>query len=58
VKKGIRVTVENLETGEKESREIRNDWMVICDGEYDVHSINKYANGTAQITVKKLHDPA
>lgn len=32
VAKGIRVTVEDLETGETESREFMDDYAIICAG--------------------------
>jgi 5S rRNA maturation endonuclease (ribonuclease M5) len=50
---GITVTVLNHDTGESESRTIKDDWIIICDGAYDVSHIQKYSNGTVILTLKK-----
>lgn len=49
----IRVTVEDLATGEKESADILDDYILICAGSYYQDGIQVYANGTHVITVKK-----
>lgn len=48
----IRVTVEDLETGETASREITNDVVVICEGNRYVDGIQSHANGTQVYTIK------
>lgn len=50
--KGTRVTCEDLETGETESKELRNDWMLVTDGTAYVHHITRHANGTVILTIK------
>ena len=50
---GSRVTVEDIETGEKETKVIKDDWIVVCDGRYYPSNFTTYANGTAVITVKR-----
>lgn len=51
--KGIRVTVKDLETGEEETREITNDYLILTAGDYYVAHINAHANGTHVLTVKR-----
>jgi hypothetical protein len=48
----IRVTVEDLATGEKESLEIMDDYILICAGSCYQDGVQMYANGTHMITVK------
>ena len=50
--KGIRVTIEDLETGESESREVLNDYIIICQGTCYVSAEQMWASGTHQLTVK------
>lgn len=50
---GTEVTCRDLLTGESETQTIKNDWIIICDGAYDLHHVSSYANGTAVITVKR-----
>lgn len=54
--KPIRVTVEDLETGETESREMRDDYVLITAGRHYVASINKYPTGTVVLTIKVEND--
>lgn len=49
----IRVTTTDTETGESESIEIEDDWVLTCAGDYYLHHVTKHANGTAVITVKR-----
>lgn len=53
VKRGTRVTAVDLDSGESETVEIENDYLVICDGDRYIDGIQVYANGTAVITVKR-----
>ena len=50
--KGIRITVEDLETGETATREIWNDYFILCAGNHYVDGVTKYGNGTTQLTIK------
>lgn len=50
--KGIKVTVEDLETGEKDTAEILNDYIIITAGTCEVANMQVHANGTHVITVK------
>lgn len=51
--KGIRVTVEDLETGETETKEFVDDYLLICAGSrYLAHANHYPGNGTAVLTVK------
>ncbi len=53
-KKGIRVTVEDLETGEKESQEIDNDYIVVTAGDCDVTHTQDYPkSGTHILTIER-----
>jgi hypothetical protein len=51
--RGIRITVEDLETGDKEKFEITDDCCIVVAGTYFVDSIFMHANGTRQIIVKR-----
>lgn len=50
---GTRVTATDLATGERQSVEITNDYVVITDGDRYIDSAQIYANGTAVVTIKK-----
>lgn len=51
--KGIRVTVEDLETGETSSAEIMDDYVLVCAGTCHVGGMQDYpTSGTRVITVK------
>lgn len=53
---GIRVTVEDLATGEQEQQEIpADDYMIICAGSCHVAGATEHANGTQQLTIKGRH---
>lgn len=50
----IRVTVEDLESGESQSKEIENDYILVCAGNYYLAHANEYPrSGTVQLTIKK-----
>ncbi len=49
---GIRVTVEDLATGESESQEIHDDYVIVCAGSCHVAHVNAFGNGTHVLTVK------
>lgn len=49
----IRVTVEDLATGETETEELRDDYIIVCAGSCHVAHINSYPQkGTHVLTVK------
>lgn len=48
----IRVTVRDLETGEEESCEVADDYVLVCAGSAYVYHTNAHANGTHVITIK------
>jgi hypothetical protein len=49
----FRVTVEDLETGEKESIEVsEDDYILNTFGSCYLDGINQYANGTVQLTIR------
>jgi hypothetical protein len=51
---GIRVTAEDLETGEKETQEITDDYVIITAGSCYVDGIQTYpGTGTHVLTVKR-----
>ncbi len=50
--KQIRVTVTDLETGESESQEVSNDYVIVCAGSCYLDGTQAYANGTHVLTVK------
>lgn len=50
---GIRVTVTDLDTGDSESTEIENDYVLICDGTAHLcHTQVTTKGGTHVLTVK------
>lgn len=51
---GIRVTIEDLATGEKEVKEITNDYLVVTAGDHYVSHTNWYPrSGTTQLTIRR-----
>ena len=51
--KQIRVTIEDLQTGEKESVEIADDYVLVCAGTCEVTNTQVYpTRGTHVLTVK------
>lgn len=51
--RGIRVTVEDLETGEKQSRDVPpGDYFLATTEPAHVAHINTFANGTHVVTIK------
>jgi hypothetical protein len=48
----IRVTTEDTETGEKDVKDITDDYVIVCAGRHYVHHIQKHANGTTILTIK------
>jgi hypothetical protein len=52
----IRVTVEDLATGEVETVELKDDYMILAAGSCHVHHIQAHANGTHVLTVKGRRD--
>lgn len=51
--KGIRVTVEDLETGKIESRVVWNDYFILTAGNCYLDGVQAYANGTHVLTLKR-----
>lgn len=48
----IRVTVEDLLTGEREVREITDDYVIVAAGRCEIAHVQASARGTHQITVR------
>lgn len=48
----IRVTVTDTETGETESTEFDNDYLLIRAGSCYLDGVQAYANGTHVLTIK------
>lgn len=50
---GIRVTVEDLATGETESQQVQNDYIIVCAGSCHVAHTQVYPKkGTHVLTIK------
>lgn len=50
---GIRVTVTDIETGESETQEIKDDYLVITTGNRYIANTNWYpTKGTTVLTIK------
>lgn len=49
----IRVTVEDLEAGTTEVKEISNDFLLVMAGDYYLHHTQWFKNGTQILTVKR-----
>jgi len=54
---GIRVTVEDLETGETASRVIENDYVLVTAGTCHLSSYQMHQSGTHTLYVKGVHRP-
>lgn len=51
---GIRVTVEDLQTGETETKVIRDDFLLICDGNRYLDGVQSWPkSGTVVLTIKR-----
>ncbi|MCP4965863.1 MAG: hypothetical protein GY926_11555 [bacterium] len=49
----IRITVSDPDTGEVfETKDLADDYLIICEGTAEESSVQSYANGTQVITVK------
>ena len=48
----VKVTVTDPLTGESETAELVDDYVITCAGSCYVHHVQAYANGTHVITVK------
>ena len=48
----IKVTTEDLETGEKQSITIENDYVIVTSGECYIAHTQVSGNGTHQLTIK------
>lgn len=52
--KGVRVTTTDLETGESESVEISNDYVIVVAGRMYVDRVETYpVTGTTVLTIKR-----
>ncbi len=52
-RQGIRITVEDLETGETETRDVPSgDYFLVTTEPAHVAHINTFANGTQVVTIK------
>jgi hypothetical protein len=49
---GTRVTCTDVDTGQSDSVEIMNNYVVITDGTYYVAHEQRHANGTVVLTLK------
>lgn len=54
----IRVTVEDLATGGKETVEVCDDYLILAAGSCNVEHVQAYRNGTHILTVKGRRDHA
>lgn len=52
---GIKVTVEDLKTGRKESRVIMDDYILVTAGHCYEASVTVHQNGTHQIVIKGVN---
>ena len=50
----IRVTIEDIETGDKEVVVLTDDYVLICAGSAEQTHVQAYGSGTHVITVKGL----
>ena len=50
---GTRVTCTDLATGESDSIEIRDNYVLVTDGRCEVTHEQRFANGTVQLTIKR-----
>ncbi len=50
---GIKVTVEDLETGDEDATTIWDDYVLVCAGDVYLDGIQKYGNGTVVLTLKR-----
>lgn len=50
---GTEVTCRDLLTGESESAIVRNDYVLVTDGDCYLANVQEYANATVVLTVKR-----
>ena len=50
---GTRVTCTDVETGQSDSAVIENDFLLVTDGSVYLDGVQRYANGTTVLTVKR-----
>lgn len=51
----VRVTVEDLESGERDVREIpAGDYIIVCAEPCHIHGVQVHSNGTHVVTVKDV----
>jgi len=48
----IEVTARDPETGQRDTQEIVDDYVITCAGTCYIHHVSQYANGTHVITIK------
>lgn len=51
--KGLRVTVEELDSGKVTTKDIKDDYVLICAGRTYLASSQVYKNGTHVLTIKE-----
>lgn len=56
--KGIRITVEDLETGDTESTVIWDNYLLITAGSAHLHGVHAHATGTHVLTVRGVRRSA
>ena len=49
----VRITTTDLDTNESESVEIEDDYVLTTVGRYYLHHVQKFANGTHILTVRR-----
>ena len=54
---GTRVTAKDISTGESDSVELLDDYILITDGKCELTHTQVYANGTHVLTVKRPKKP-
>jgi hypothetical protein len=54
--KGTKVTSIDLDTGEGEASTIKDDFVIVCDGDCHISSMNVHRNGTVQLVIKRPPD--
>jgi hypothetical protein len=50
---GTKVTSVDLDSGEEEVATIKDDFVIVCDGDCRVSHMTIHRNGTVQITIKR-----
>ena len=51
--KGTKVTSVDLDSGEEETCEIKDDFVIVTDGDCYVSYVTNHASGTVQMTIRR-----